>query len=917
MSETITDAAYEPNLHNPERASFARLLMRAMGISFFSLLSLAMALYAFATLPQVQDLLFDAKPYFVQELIYWAGFYIVGIFLWALPLVFTARLLLLQNFENIGVDTETRFRFIIFRLPSLYVVFAFIAVLLGIIAAATNLPTPSPDGGNAAEGPLREYLERHLITLLLATFVVLVLVIVRNFFLLGYGKQMQSLETANPESFKRTLVRFEKLAHGRKADYDAMNLHLDELKPDFLSMETWVAAQRVKVFMWRYMTWVSWVILALVAAHFISYSDYVQGWFATAEASWLSDTLNMVSDTLSMKRALFLHILFGAWLPFVALMSLLSNRYQFPFISTTIVAAIGLTLFFSDGHDMRVLKFTKPEQMQTKPVIFESAVQGWKAASGWNAKGCEQLAVNAPELRNCPRPIIVAGEGGGSRAAFLIASVLGSLEDESLDQSRRDPTARPFHKQLFAISSVSGSSVGAAFYVGALQKQNWVPLAELKSSIYRQRLWFLNVANAGTPKEKFLHDTVTYKDALQATLSNDFLSPVMVGFLARDIPTISRLPMVMDRAGVIETAWEDAFNDVYGATRENSPLAAPLLSVAPGAKPDDWLPLLFFNATSNETGRRIILTPVQITRPLKDGSILFSDAYDAHELLCSAKEPEDLRLLDKIARTLPSIFSPMSGIECVDSKPVSGDIRLSTAASLSSRSPFVSPHANIRDRNAQVVDSAVDGAYFDNSGAVTAVEIARGLKTTDERLLPFIVQVSNEPEWFPERCEDGSQFALMRPPLQDEADLKTLGTFGNVFTVNATRVARSYETIVQSPKQIAGMNGGLASGAQIYVCPQRKENFLWGKLTNLTTSDSRTRSIAKERNIRQTTSEQSAEGRKSVSLSWWLSPPLQAYLDAQVYSRHNKTARKCVLSLLNSGTNLTPEQAALRSRCGG
>jgi hypothetical protein len=37
---------------------------------------------------------------------------------------------------------------------------------------------------------------------------------------------------------------------------------------------------------------------------------------------------------------------------------------------------------------------------------------------------------------------------------------------------------------------------------------------------------------------------------------------------------------------------------------------------------------------------------------------------------------------------------------------------------------------------------------------------------------------------------------------------------------------------------------------------------------------------------------------KSVSLSWWLSPPLQAYLDGQLYSQNNSAERNCVLSLL-------------------
>jgi hypothetical protein len=40
---------------------------------------------------------------------------------------------------------------------------------------------------------------------------------------------------------------------------------------------------------------------------------------------------------------------------------------------------------------------------------------------------------------------------------------------------------------------------------------------------------------------------------------------------------------------------------------------------------------------------------------------------------------------------------------------------------------------------------------------------------------------------------------------------------------------------------------------------------------------------------------------KSVSLSWWLSPSLQAYLDGQLYSANNLAERNCVISLLKDG----------------
>ena len=98
--------------HNPRRVSAARLFLRALGISFISVLSVLIALFAFTSLPQVQDVLLDARPYWVQEALYWSFFYLMGILVWALPLVFAARLLLLQHFALIGIDTEEDLSFI-------------------------------------------------------------------------------------------------------------------------------------------------------------------------------------------------------------------------------------------------------------------------------------------------------------------------------------------------------------------------------------------------------------------------------------------------------------------------------------------------------------------------------------------------------------------------------------------------------------------------------------------------------------------------------------------------------------------------------------------------------------------------------------------------------------------------------------
>jgi hypothetical protein len=199
------------------------------------------------------------------------------------------------------------------------------------------------------------------------------------------------------------------------------------------------------------------------------------------------------------------------------------------------------------------------------------------------------------------------------------------------------------------------------------------------------------------------------------------------------------------------------------------------------------------------------------------------------------------------------------------------------------------------------VDSVVDGGYFDNSGVVTALEIAEGLKLVDLRLKPFILQVSSEPDWFKDSRICGIVNSGDRPKIPDQADFRPFGTLGDVLTVNSTRIARSYETILELPARASKLNGGLRSVAQINVCPQPKESFIRKEVRQFTNVDD---AVKKERRAVHIRRKMQKEVQyKSVSVSWWLSPPLQAFLDAQVYSEHNQTERNCVISLLEDKPN--------------
>jgi hypothetical protein len=116
----------------------------------------------------------------------------------------------------------------------------------------------------------------------------------------------------------------------------------------------------------------------------------------------------------------------------------------------------------------------------------------------------------------------------------------------------------------------------------------------------------------------------------------------------------------------------------------------------------------------------------------------------------------------------------------------------------------------------------------------------------------------------------------------------------DLLTVNSTRISRGYETILELRQRARQLNGGLPSAAQIHVCPQPQDSFFGDMLLNyLSNYDQKEEQSIEVRNKMQ----QQAQ-YKPVSLSWWFSPPLQAYLDNQLYSAYNTEERGCVISLL-------------------
>src|SRR5262249_51097430 len=152
------------------------------------------------------------------------------------------------------------------------------------------------------------------------------------------------------------------------------------------------------------------------------------------------------------------------------------------------------------------------------------------------------------------------------------------------------------------------------------------------------------------------------------------------------------------------TALERSFENASGGL-----LTRPFLSLFPYKKDSaaqgraPWRPILLFNATHEETGKRIITGHVLIERNV------FIDSLDA------------LYLLKK-------------------------DVRASTAAHNSARFTYISPAGNLGD----TYGSVIDGGYFENFGALTALEIARAAEAALEKEKPriklVILMISSDPD---------------------------------------------------------------------------------------------------------------------------------------------------------------------------
>ncbi|MEB3244311.1 MAG: hypothetical protein VKO44_11830 [Cyanobacteriota bacterium] len=322
-----------------------------------------------------------------------------------------------------------------------------------------------------------------------------------------------------------------------------------------------------------------------------------------------------------------------------------SIKSGIPLLTLLLVFTLFVNLSrLNDNHAVRLLP--RPASGEGTSIAspelpsLEAVLVRWLSEHGRRA----QIEATSPDN---PWPIYVGtAQGGGVFAAYHSAKALATLSQEVPD----------FPRHLFALSGVSGGSVGVALYANALD-----PSGDNRDIVRR----------------------------VDRAFEVDHLSPVLAALMTGDATQrVYPFPVpAWDRSLGLELSFSDTpgLLDPSGAPARppislETPFYGSQLAGSAAAAPR---PFLVLNTTEVDTGRRFLLSPFRF----------LSDA------------------------TFHAPWRPNGDQE----------VRTSTAAVMSARFPLITPYAFFSGSTSQKERRSVDGGYYDNSGAVTGLEIVTEL----------------------------------------------------------------------------------------------------------------------------------------------------------------------------------------------
>jgi hypothetical protein len=283
----------------------------------------------------------------------------------------------------------------------------------------------------------------------------------------------------------------------------------------------------------------------------------------------------------------------GSWTVFGSMLVVFSTRLRIPGFLLLILYVLVVSNF-NNNHSVR----TSPDQarVNTRPGLTPQ-IAGWMRSRISLHPSADSVAADTSVI-----PIVVvAAQGGGIRAMSWTARVMQHLSYQ--------PELPGFYDHVFAVSGVSGGSVGLAVHTAFM-------------------------SNGACPDS-----------ALGKMVSADYLSPVTAGLLYPDFfqKFLWWKVETFDRARRLEDAWAERYQET--------------IAVSPGAKNmlnNDFLslwdngryrlPAIFLNSVLAENGQKAIFSNIRLD------SIYFPDAIDVihqtrHDFplksaaLCSARFP--------------------------------------------------------------------------------------------------------------------------------------------------------------------------------------------------------------------------------------------------------------------------------------
>ena len=322
---------------------------------------------------------------------------------------------------------------------------------------------------------------------------------------------------------------------------------------------------------------------------------------------------------------------------------------------------------------------------------------------------------------------IVAAQGGGYYAAYHSALTLARLQDLCPD----------LRNQLFAISGVSGGSLGASVF------------AAISDNIPADFRHQPCVATASSGR---------YERVVKDFFHQDLLSPLLATFLFIDLPAsllplpnklLPFHPIPYNRVNALESSFEDAF-DVAKEAAWSNPLRAPFFSRWDAANPT---PALILNGTLVWRSTPFLIGQLYFSGKTLDQSLdrLVSDSLkkkleDHFQMDMEAilEDPDKKRyayeelnkeLSEDQTRRIVGGEEYFDSLHLLEYAP-DANLKMSSAVAISARFPYLTPTALVSGGVLASQDQmrlgnsiqVVDGAYWDNSGLRTALDIISDLE---------------------------------------------------------------------------------------------------------------------------------------------------------------------------------------------